>query len=446
MTKGTILIVDDEEKLRQLMSRILELEGYHIIQAQDIKTALLLLEHNPNIDIVLSDVKLPDGNGLEQIINYKKTNPNCEVILLTAYGTINDGVKAMKLGAFDYITKGTHDEQLIVVIEKALNKVIMHRRIFDLENKLEIKYNFENIIGNSKIITETKTLALKVAETDSTVLIEGETGTGKELFAQSIHNRSKRKNKSFVAINCSAIPHELLESELFGHKKGAFTGAVSDKKGLFEEAHEGTLFLDEIGDMNHDLQAKLLRIIETQIFTKIGETKPKRADVRILAATNKNLEEECDKGNFRTDLYYRLSAFKIYVPSLRDRTEDIEPLTNYFISLYSEKLKKKINGYEPDFLETFKHYYWKGNIRELRNIIERAIILSEKDILDLSLLPPELKSERISLKPDNNSLEFIESEHIRKVLKSTNGNKPEAARILNIGLTTLYRKIQEYNI
>ena len=446
MTKGTILIVDDEEKLRQLMSRILELEGYHIIQAQDIKTAILLLQQNQNIDIVLSDVKLPDGNGLEQINNYKKLNSNCEVILLTAYGTINDGVKAMKLGAFDYITKGTHDEQLIVVIEKALSKVIMHRRIFDLENKLEIKYNFENIIGNSKLIIETKNLAIKVAETNSTVLIEGETGTGKELFAQSIHNSSKRKNKSFIAINCSAIPHELLESELFGHKKGAFTGAVNDKKGLFEEAHEGTLFLDEIGDMNHDLQAKLLRIIETQIFTKIGETKPKKADVRIIAATNKNLENECDKGNFRTDLYYRLSAFKIYVPSLRDRIDDIETLTNYFISQYSEKLKKKINGYEPDFLETFKHYLWKGNIRELRNIIERAIILSESDILDISLLPHELKSENNLLNPANNSLEFIESEHIRKVLKSTNGNKPDTARILNIGLTTLYRKIQEYNI
>ncbi|OFX51842.1 MAG: sigma-54-dependent Fis family transcriptional regulator [Bacteroidetes bacterium GWA2_30_7] len=446
MTKGTILIVDDEEKLRQLMSRILELEGYQIIQAQNIKSAISHLEQNQNIDLVLSDVKLPDGNGLEQINNYKKINTNCEVILLTAYGTINDGVKAMKLGAFDYITKGTHDEQLILAIEKAMSKVVMHRRIFDLENKLEIKFNFDNIIGNSRPINETKKMALKVAGTDSTILIEGETGSGKELFAQSIHNSSNRKNNSFIAINCCAIPHELLESELFGHKKGAFTGAINDKKGLFEEAHEGTLFLDEIGDMNHDLQAKLLRIIETQVFTRIGETNPKKVNVRIIAATNKNLEAECEKGSFRFDLYYRLSAFKIYVPALRNRIEDIEQLTNYFISVYSEKIKKKIIGYDSDFLKILKQYYWKGNIRELRNILERTIILSENDILDSSLLPSEIKNNNLNLKPENNSLDYIESEHIRKVLNSTNGNKPETAKILNIGLTTLYRKIQEFNL
>ncbi|MBN2164651.1 MAG: sigma-54-dependent Fis family transcriptional regulator [Marinilabiliaceae bacterium] len=447
ITKGKILVIDDEDQLRKALSRIIELEGYEVLQAENAIKGLRLLEKTNDFVLVICDVKLPDINGLEVLKNIKLRNGFCEVILITAYGTIHDGVYAMKQGAFDYITKGDGDEQIIVTVEKAVEKAKMQKRILELENKLETRYSFDRIIGKSYLIKSTISLAEKVSPTDSTVLLEGETGTGKELFAQSIHNASTRKNKPFVAVNCSAFPKELLESEIFGHKKGAFTGANFEKKGLFEEANEGTLFLDEIGEMHPDLQAKLLRVLEEQTFTKIGDTKPTKVNVRIIAATNRVLLSEAENDKFRSDLYYRLSVFKIHIPALRDRKEDIPLLVDSFIEYYSHKINKRINDVSKEYLETIQAYTWPGNTRELKNVVERAVILADNGKISSELLPIEVLFPR-----DNHfnnqlgTIEEMEKIHILKMLNYTNGNKTKAAEKLGIGVPTLYRKLEHYNI
>jgi len=446
--KGSILIIDDEEKLRGALSRILELEGYKVFQAGDAKSGYLLLEQQPDLHLVITDVRLPGENGLQLLGYIKKHYPWCEVILITAYGTIQDGVQAMKLGAFDYITKGDGDEQILVTAERAVEKSRMLRRIFDLENKLKTRYSFDKILGTSKEIGESILLAEKVAPADSTVLLEGETGTGKELFAQSIHNASPRKNKPFIAVNCSAFPKDLLESELFGYKKGAFTGAVSDKKGLFEEANEGTLFLDEIGEMNYDLQAKLLRVLEEQTFTKIGDTRQIHVNVRILAATNRDLLKEVQNERFRPDLYYRLSVFKIRIPALRERIEDVEEMALFFIRFYSMKTNKQVTGMDPAYIGQLKRYDWPGNTRELKNIIERTVILTDHEVLTSDLLPYELftPSKSETQQDFEGSMEELEKIHIRKILALAKGNKTRAAERLGIGIPTLYRKMKKFGL
>jgi len=446
MRKGKILVIDDEVQLRKALSRIIELEGYEVFQAETAVKGLRILENEPEILLVICDVKLPDINGMEVLQTIRSGYPRCEVILLTAYGTIPDSVQAMKLGAFDYITKGDGDEQILVILEKAMEKARMQCRIIELENKLEARYSFDRIVGKSKSITETIDLVKKVAPTDSTILIEGETGTGKELFAQSIHTASPRRNKPFVAVNCSAFPKELLESEVFGHKRGSFTGANYDKKGLFEEANEGTLFLDEVGDMHPDLQAKLLRVIENQTFTRIGDTRPIRVNVRIIAATNRDLLKESREGNFRNDLYYRLSVFRFTLPALRDRKEDIPLLVNTFISIYAFKTKKKIEGVTDTLLEKLMAYHWPGNTRELKNIMERAVILSENPTLTQDLLPVEILFPQEDAAGQHATLEEIEKVHIIKMLAYTRGNKSKAAEKLGIGVPTLYRKLREYKL
>lgn len=446
--RGTILIIDDEETLRGALSRILELEGYRVFQAGDAKKGYLQLEQQPDLHLVITDVRLPGENGLQVLGNIKKHYPWCEVIVVTAFGTIQDGVQAMKLGAFDYITKGDGDDQILVTVERAVEKSRMQRRILDLEKKLKTRYSFEKILGTSKEIKDSILLAKKVAPADSTVLLEGETGTGKELFAQSIHNASSRKNKPFIAVNCSAFPKDLLESELFGYKKGAFTGAMSDKKGLFEEAHEGTLFLDEIGEMHYDLQAKLLRVLEDQTFTKIGDTKQLHVNVRILAATNLDLLKEVQQERFRPDLYYRLSVFKIRLPALRERIEDVEEMARFFLRFYSLKTNKQVTGMDPAFLAQLKGYDWPGNTRELKNIIERTIILADHEILTSDLLPYELftSSKSATAEDFEGSMEELEKIHIRKILALAKGNKTKAAERLGIGIPTLYRKLKKYGL
>ncbi|MBS1636980.1 MAG: sigma-54-dependent Fis family transcriptional regulator [Bacteroidetes bacterium] len=446
-SKAHILIIDDEDKLRQLFSRIIELEGYCVSQASTLKQGLKILGQNPDIDIVLTDVKLPDGNGIEHIEEIKKLNPLGEVMVMTAFGSIHDGVRAMKLGAFDYFTKGDDNDQIIPALNRAAEKVRLQKRIQELETRLETRHGFDNIIGESAIIKDTIALAKKVAPTDSTVLLEGATGVGKELFAQAIHFSSPRKNNAFVAVNCSSFAKDILESELFGHKKGAFTGAITDKKGLFEEAHEGTIFLDEMGEMNLDLQAKLLRVLETQSFIKVGDTKSTRVNVRVIAATNRDLKKESEQGNFRLDLYYRLSIFKINIPSLRERKEDIEALAHHFIGIYANKLKKRISAIDKDFLKVLKKNDWKGNIRELKNCIERAVILADNDRLSTDLLAHDILNCEAP-DPDDSltSLAAMEKHHIQKILRLAKGNKTKAAELLGIGLTTLYRKMEEYGI
>lgn len=447
MSKGKILVIDDEDQLRRALSRIIELEGYEVFQSDNALKGVKILEKDRDILLVVADVKLPDINGI-QLLEKIRSKFSCEVILITAYGTIHDGVHAMKLGAFDYMTKGDGDEQIIVTIEKAVEKAKLHRRILELEHKLETRYSFDRIIGESALIKETIRLAEKVAPTDSTVLLEGETGTGKELFAQSIHSASRRKNKPFIAVNCSAFPKDLLESEMFGYKKGAFTGAASDKKGLFEEANEGSLFLDEISEIHQEIQAKLLRVLEDQSFTKIGDTKPTRTDVRIIAATNRDLLKETQNEAFRSDLYYRLSVFRIPVPPLRDRKEDIPVLVVTFVKDYAEKTNKKIRRISDEFMNKLSNYNWPGNTRELKNLIERAVILNDGEELTADLLPPEIMLQTDDLKSvtDYGSLEEMEKIQIKRMLAHTKGNKTRAAEKLGIGVPTLYRKLKYYGL
>jgi len=444
-----ILIIDDEEKLRTLLARIISLENFEVAEAGDCKSALKKLEQ-AEIDVVLCDVKLPDGNGVEFSKTIKEKFPHIEIILLTAYGNIPDSVQAIKNGAFDYITKGDDNNKIIPLLYRALEKVQLAKRVQHLEKQLGDKHSFDSIIGKSKAIQLAIDLAKKVAETDTTVLLLGETGTGKEVFAQAIHNASARANKPFVAINCSAFSRELLESEMFGHKAGAFTGAVKDKKGLFEEANTGTIFLDEIGEMSLELQAKLLRVIETGEFIKVGESKTSKINVRIIAATHRNLQNEISNGHFRQDLYYRLSVFQIKLPPLRERVMDIEALAKYFTVVSSAKTNKKTKSLSADFIEALKQHQWQGNIRELKNVIERSVIFSNTDELTVQDLPVELQNISSASKNGKQLSAFdlasAEKLHIQKVLNYTNGNKTETARLLNIALTTLYRKIEEYNI
>lgn len=444
-----ILIIDDENQLRGLLARIIGLEGYEVIQADSCKAGLKQLEM-ANPEVVLCDVRLPDGNGVDLVAEIKRQKPFAEVILLTAHGNIPDGVQAIKNGAFDYITKGDDNNKIIPLLSRAVEKVEMAKRLQRLEEQVGQKFSFDAIWGKSKPIKGAVELAKKVSATDVPVLLTGETGTGKEVFAQAIHQNSARGQRSFVAVNCSAFSKELLESEMFGHKAGAFTGAMKDKKGLFEEADKGTIFLDEIGEMAFDLQAKLLRILESGEFIKIGDTKPTKVNVRLIAATNRDLQREIAEGHFREDLYYRLSVFQIHLPPLRERTGDIELYARSFVQLFEPVIGKHISELEPDFLNALKQHAWKGNVRELRNVIERSMIIAEGDRLRVTDLPFDMQQvaegESGERACSGFELANIEKMHIQKVLQYTQGNKTEAARLMHIGLTTLYRKIEEYKI
>lgn len=444
---ATILLIDDEARLRQLLARILQLEGYLVLEAENARAGLKVLERE-DVQLVINDVKLPDKNGIELSTQIKELYPATEVIVLTAYGTISDGVKAIKNGAFDYITKGDDNDRIIPLVSRAVEKANLQFRIRQLEQQVSQRYGFERIIGRSKPIRQAIELARKVAITDTTVLLTGETGTGKEVFAQAIHQASPRRVGPFVAINCGALGKDILESELFGHRSGAFTGASRDQKGLFAEANKGTIFLDEIGEMPLDLQAKLLRVLETHEFLRVGDTRPTKTDVRVIAATNRGLETEANAGRFRLDLYYRLSVFQIELPPLRDRRDDIADLAGQFARQEASKIGKRDVRLDSVFIQKLQSHGWKGNIRELKNVIERAIILADSPgqepiNLTADLLPYEMQENSLPTDPAALDLATLEQQHIRRVLRQTNGNKTETARLLGIGLTTLYRKLQE---
>ena len=440
---NTLLIIDDEPIIRKLLSRMMELEGYDVHAAEDCASGMRALKRfKPGV--VLCDVFLPDGNGVEMIKEIKKELPGCEVVLLTAHGNIADGVQAIKNGAFDYIVKGDDNRKIIPIISRAVQQVKKNNG-----KAAEKKAGtFDSILGKSAALQRSITLARKVAGTDVPVLLTGETGTGKEMFAQAIHGASSRSKNPFIAINCSAFSKDLLESELFGHRAGSFTGAMNDKKGLFEAADKGTLFLDEIGEMDFNLQSKLLRVLETGEYIKIGDTKSTHVDVRIVSATNRDLKEEIEKENFRSDLYYRLSVFHIPLPPLRERREDIVQLAENFLSHISSKLNKQVNGMSDAFVDALRNAEWKGNIRELKNVMERSIIVCDGQ-LEVQDLPIDIQNTVQDGNGGGGSgmeLSTIEHRHIAKVLQYTGGNKTEAARLMKIGLTTLYRKIEEYRI
>ncbi len=442
-----ILIIDDEEKLRGLLARIIKAENFDVLEAGDLKSGLKKLEQNA-IDVVLCDVKLPDGSGVDFVPQLKKADPLVEVILLTAYGNIADGVQAMKNGAFDYIVKGDDNDKIIPLLYKALEKVALHKKVQQLEQRIGAQFSFESILGKSKALEQVIDLAKKVAQTDSTVLLTGETGTGKEVFAQAIHENSTRVGKSFVALNCSTFGKEILESELFGHKQGAFTGALKDKKGFIEEANGGTLFLDEIGEMPLELQAKLLRVLETNEYIPLGDTTPRKSNFRLIAATNRDLKQESEAHHFRSDLYFRLNIFEIHLPPLRERVKDIAVLTSFFVAQFAEKTNKKKLLIGADFIQKLEEYQWPGNIRELKNVIERSVILVNDDTLTQDVLPYEIQHQQEHPNKSTSALamQTIEKGHIQKVLVYTKGNKAEAARLLEIGIATLYRKIEEYKL
>lgn len=437
-----ILVIDDEEPIRKLLARIIELEGYKVSTAGCCSEALQQLRKQ-QYDVILCDVFLPDGNGVDFIFDIKKYSSDAAIILLTAHGNIQDGVQAIKNGAFDYITKGDDNRKIIPTINRAVDETEKKKG----KKTASVAYSFDSIVGDSKELKQAIALAQKVSKTDVAVLLTGETGTGKEVFAHAIHQASERAERPIVDINCSAFSKDLLESELFGYKAGAFTGALRDKKGLFEVANHGTIFLDEIGEMAFDLQARLLRVLETGEYIKIGDTKPTKVDVRIISATNRDLKKEIDNGNFREDLYFRLSVFQISLPPLRESKDDIESLSYMFLDKFANQLKKKITGITPEVLDILKNAKWKGNVRELRNVIERCSIVCEGQIT-FEDLPLDLQRSKSDVAPEKDSFELAEIErmHITKVLQYTNGNKTEAARLLKIGLATLYRKIEAYKI
>ncbi len=450
-----ILIIDDEPKLRELLARILSLEGYEVQKAENAQIALPLIHQD--LDLVITDVRLPDVNGIALTKQIKELVPYTEIIVLTAYGNIPDGVMAMRNGAFDYLVKGDNHIQMLASVPRAIEKSQQNKEFYKKNqinatqfptNKVKAQDNFNLIIGESETLKQSIKVAQKVAKTDTSVLLIGETGTGKELFAKAIYQESNRQNQPFLALNCANFPKDLLESELFGHKKGSFTGALTDKKGLLEVADKGTLFLDELGEMPIDLQAKLLRVLDTKTYFKLGETQARTADFRLICATNKNLEEEIQKGNFRADLYYRINVFTIFLPALKERKNDIPALVMYFL----EDLCKKMNLNFPKISENFspalqKHDF-KGNIRELRNMLERALVLCENNTLDIESLPTNLQQSIPNVLPitPQNTLAEIEKEHILRVLYAHKYNKNKTAEHLGIGLTTLYRKLAEYNI
>ena len=443
-----ILIVDDEKTIRDSLQLVLSEEGYETETSSDGMEALEIIK-NKMIDVVITDIKMPNLDGMELLNQAGKISPDTFFILMTAYASVKTAIEALREGAYDYLIKPVEFDDLLARIKRLAN----YRKL-SLENKLLRQHvssstGYQNIIGESPAIKKVFNLINQVAATNSNVLITGKSGTGKELVAKAIHYNSNRKDNIFLPVNCGAISENLIESELFGHKKGAFTGAVEDKSGLFKVADGGTLFLDEIGDLPLNMQVKLLRAIEDKNFIPVGGTKPISSDVRIIAATNQNLYEKTLSGEFREDLFYRLNVIEIQLPSLKERKEDIPLLVNHFLSKYCNEMAKKVLRVDNEAMKALINYEWRGGVRELENVIERAVIFATDDTITLANLTDYIRS-------DYNSQNFPESlkeatknferEHIASVIKNHNYNKEEAAKALSIGLSSLYRKIEELEI
>jgi DNA-binding NtrC family response regulator len=448
----SILVVDDEKLQREIIRDILNYEGYPVTIAGSGQEALEFLKQS-SVALVITDLKMPEMDGIELLGKVKEISPETSVIVVTAYGSVESAVEAMKKGAFHYLTKPFGKEELLLTVQRALENRSLLRENRLLRKELEERYQFHNLIGSSPRMQEVFKIIEKVAPSDSTVLIYGESGTGKELVARAIHFYSKRKNHAFLAINCAAIPDTLLESEMFGHEKGSFSGAYTQKKGIFEEAHQGTLFLDEIGDLNISLQAKLLRVLQDGEIKRVGGNKVITVDVRVIAATNKNLEEEMQEGRFRQDLYYRLNVVPIFIPSLRERKEDISLLVDFFIKKYGKKFGKTIEKITPDAMDRLLDYSWPGNVRELESVIERTVLLNEDGIIRASDLPQKLsvpKSQNIGLDltiPDEGiSLSEVERSLIENALIKSNWSIKRASELLGITYKTLQYRIQKFHL
>jgi DNA-binding NtrC family response regulator len=452
----TILVAEDKESMAAMLKETLESEGYGVLVARDGPEGIRLLREH-KVDLVLTDLKLPKKTGIDVLRFSKEENHLRPVIIMTAFGSVETAVEAMKGGAFDFITKPFDTDHLLMLIRRAIETQRLVTENILLKEEFAAQLGLPRIIGKSEKITAVAQIIQKVAPTKTTVLLVGESGTGKELFARALHNLSSRQQYPFVPINCAAIPRELLESELFGHEKGAFTGAESKKLGKFELADKGTIFLDEIGDMDIVLQSKLLRVIEDGQIERVGAEKSVKVDVRIIAASNKDLEKAVEEKKFREDLYYRLNVFPVRIPPLRERREDIPLLVEYFINQYAVELKTSSMSISSDALDYLFNYYWKGNVRELENSIERAIILSDGETITLehfALSKAHHAEPADKLHPADGSLEAVakgasraaETERITKVLKETRGNKSRAAEVLKVSYKTLLTKIKDYGI
>jgi two-component system NtrC family response regulator len=452
----TILIVDDEKNYLLVLSEVLQDEGYEVLTAQGGHEALDI-QKSSDLDLILTDMKMPGMDGIELLENIKALDPDLPVIMMTAHGTVDKAVEAMQKGAYSYILKPFDNERLTIYVKKAVSlyQVVKDNRL--LRETVESQYRFGNFIGKSKAIRDVFETIRKVAPSNATVLIEGESGTGKELVAKSIHFNSSRRDKPFIAVNCSALAENLLESELFGHEKGAFTGAVARKKGRFELADHGTLFLDEIGELSQNLQVKLLRVLQEKTFELVGGTRPITADIRVITATNKNLREEMLRGRFREDLFYRLNVVRIELPPLKQRKEDIRLLVNHFINKYAPERKVNIpvKGVDQEVDRLFFDYSWPGNVRELENLIERVMILCPNDTVRVSDLPKDFRDnvhnalhlEGIpSDAPLYETLASIEKAMIERALKMTDNVQAHAAAMLGIGKSGLNQKIKKYNL
>ena len=447
MTAQTILIVDDEESHRLMLRAHLEQEGFSTVEAIDGEEAIAKVAER-NIDLILMDIRMPRLDGMEALLRIKQANPATPVIMMTAYGSIDSAVKALQAGAADYLTKPLDSNELLVKVHKALRYHQLEEENVLYREQLGIRFDFSRIIGKSAKMRELFDMLATVAPTEATVLLLGESGTGKEIIANAIHQNSPRKEHPYVKVNCAALPETLLESELFGHEKGAFTGAIEKKKGRFERADGGTIFLDEIGEMSLTTQTKILRVLQEREFEQVGGTKTIKVDVRIIAATNKNLEEEVKKGKFREDLYYRINVVPITIPPLRERAEDVPLLAEHFLRLYGEKNKRMLKGFADGVLDALIRYEWPGNVRELENIVERTVIMSRGDTITFADLPPAIAGAQgpAMQTPPAISLKDMERETITKALQQTGGNRTKAAVLLGITRKTLQNKIKEYGI
>jgi two-component system response regulator AtoC len=441
--KAKILVVDDEAIIRDSLRDWLNDTGYNVFTAQNGAQALETIEREKP-RIVIADLVMPGMDGIELMKRAKEISPDIEVIIITAYGSIPTAITAIREGAYDYIQKPFCPERAEILIAKLVERQRLIEENLSLHQKLEERYRFENIIAKSSRMQQVIEAIKVVAASNATVLITGETGTGKELVARAIHSQSQRHDKPFVAVSCAALPETLLESELFGHEKGAFTGAYAQKKGKFEIANHGTLFLDEIGEMSANIQVHLLRVLEEKEFTRVGGNEPIKVDVRVISATNRDMKEAVAKGQFREDLYYRLNVVNIELPPLRERREDIPLLAQHFLKKFALENKKEVTDFSPEATDFLLRYDWPGNVRELENAIERAVILTKKPVIEIDDLPQQtLLGHPISLEKN---LRQVEKNHIVNVLTQTKGNYTEAAKVLGISRMTLYNKAKAYRI
>jgi DNA-binding NtrC family response regulator len=443
--KHKILVVDDEEIVRQSLFAWFREDGYEVDMAENADAALKLFEKG-KYSLILLDIKMPGMSGMDLLIKLKEFDPDAIIILITAYASVSSAVKALKSGAYDYITKPIDPDELSHIVEKALYQKNLENENVKLKESIDEITKPDNLIGESHQMKEIYSLINTVAQTDTTVLILGESGTGKELVAKAIHLNSKRKYFPLVTVNCGALPESLLESELFGHEKGAFTGAHYRRKGKFEMANGGTIFLDEIGTVSNKVQVELLRVIETKQFTRVGGSETISSDFRVIAATNENLEELVKEGRFREDLYYRLNVFTIHIPPLRERIQDIPLLANYFLKKFTTSMNKKITGISDEAMRFMLKYRWPGNVRELENAIERAVVVCRNEKIQLDDLPFRISSYSLYNEAEDKSLSEAEKRHIALVLQENNWNISKSAEDLKIDRVTLYNKIKKYGL